>query len=492
MANQQDVADFMEEIGKSVALGLVPFVGQAIDIYDTAYAAYDLYNCTEANDDQKEEAYFGMAMAAIGWIPGPGDGIKKTLKTVNKHPEKYAPLLLDAVRQALYTAGYKVDPYQFLMDSINAGKIKSIINGAKADIVDSSVFKRCPTLVQQGMIAGLGLASQSIPAVVGVVEKRVKKWLKVAPKSTASSQHLDHAKAPPTKQQGGKDQVGLKGKNNAIETFAGGTNVSQIAMANLNQTQESVGEHIADYYCHDHLAWGKHNASTAAHDKGETTRAKLTDGRHLSKLTTDIKARGVGIDAIWKSGSTPLYAIVEHKARQIYIPAPAMKSLLVRESAQEGSQKVQYRTASKQHRKIQKVGPPPTAHPTKPETDVPKMSHKWIEDRVKSNLILSKSDKNKLLDTNNYSRHVIHVVTSTGAGKTHREALDAAKEVAKTTNTHSEVEASKHPEHTESVHNYTNVFTEYRDDAETTPSEQGQPVAKDQKKSAGNKKKRVR
>ena len=198
------------------------------------------------------------------------------------------------------------------------------------------------------------------------------------------------------------------------------------------------------------------------------------------------------IGVIWKSGSTPPYAIVEHKAREMYIPAPAMKSLLVRESAQEGSQKVQYRKASKQHRKIQKAGPPPTAHPTKPETDVPKMSHKWIEDRVKAHLELSLEEKEELKKPSDYSRHVIHVVTASGAGKTHREALEAAMEAAKASGQHSDVDSSKHHEHTESVYNYTNVFTEYRDDAETTPSEQGKPAAKDQKKSAGSKKKRVR
>ena len=120
------------------------------------------------------------------------------------------------------------------------------------------------------------------------------------------------------------------------------------------------------------------------------------------------------------------------------------------------------------------------------------MSHKWIKDRVAQKNELDRNDRSKLENESNYSRHVIHVVTATGAGKTHRETLEAAMEAAKASGQHSDVDASKHHEHTESVYNYTNVFTEYRDDAETTPSEQGKPAAKDQKKSAGSKKKRVR
>lgn len=476
MTDTHDMEDLMTEVGKSVAIGLLPFVGQAIDIYDTAYAAYDIYNSQDAKGEQRDEAYFNMAMAAIGWIPGPGDGIKKTLKTINKNPQKYAPLLLDAVRQALYSAGYKVDPYQFLMDSIDAGRIRAIINGAKSDIAGSSIYQRCPAMVQTSMMAGMGMASQSVPMMVGVVERKVKTWLKLTPRNTAVTHQIDSkAKSPPPKQQGSKGEAGTQGAINPTTANTEGSNTTEIAMANINQKQESVGEHIADFYCHDHLMWGANKGSTAKHDKHDKTSAKLTDGYHLNQLSTDIKARGVGIDAIWKTGTTPSYAVTEYKTRSMFMSANAIKNLLVSEAAQEVSQKTQYRKASKQHRKIQKIGPPPTAHPAKPDSDVPKMSHKWIQDRVEMKIDLNGSDKRALEIKSNYSRHVIHVVTSSGAGKIHREELEAAFNASP----RRQVDENKHTEHTNDVHNYMNVFTEYKKDVEQAdPQGTSQPQGK--------------
>lgn len=164
MDNTADLEEFLAEVGKSVALGLIPALGQAIDIYDTAYAAYDLYRASENDPQAREEALFNIGMAAIGWIPGPGDGIKHTLKTVNRNPEKFAPILLDAVRYALYKAGYKVDPYTFLMETIAAEKIQALIDGAKNDVLNSSIYQRCPSWIQQGMLLGMNLALENTAA----------------------------------------------------------------------------------------------------------------------------------------------------------------------------------------------------------------------------------------------------------------------------------------------------------------------------------------
>ncbi|KPY88673.1 hypothetical protein ALO36_04251, partial [Pseudomonas syringae pv. tomato] len=48
--------------------------------------------------------------AVIGWIPGPDDGLKKSLRIVNKDPERYAPVLFDLLRFVLQECGIKTSP----------------------------------------------------------------------------------------------------------------------------------------------------------------------------------------------------------------------------------------------------------------------------------------------------------------------------------------------------------------------------------------------
>ncbi|ATE61636.1 hypothetical protein [Thauera sinica] len=458
MTDQVDLQDFLVDVGKSVALGMLPFLGQAIDIYDTAYAAYDLYQNKDGSAEQREEACFGVVMAAVGWIPGPGDGIKKTLKTINRDPERYAPLLLDAVRYVLYQAGYKVDPYAFLMESIDAERIRSLIEGARSDIAKSEFFSHCPALVQEGMLRGLNLTMANIPVIVGVVERRVKRWLKVVPKNTAAvTRQTAHPapKQPPGQQQGRREgEVGTHGQAHGVSAFNGTANAAEIATANLNQRQESIGEHVGDYHCQDELGWGR---QTAQHDIG-TGSAKLTDGARLMRLQHQIKARGRGIDAIWRTGRARPYAVVEYKTRSVPLSESGIRSLLIAESAQDKSLQPAKRAEQREYRKQVKGGNARAVPPAPLPNDVPKMSHKWIRQRVERHKGLSPSMQKILGNPNKYSRHVIQVSTASGAGKVHREELDLALEEKR------EVSAAEHTAHQTDIDNFTNVFTEAPED----------------------------
>ncbi|RMT29141.1 hypothetical protein ALP49_01585, partial [Pseudomonas syringae pv. solidagae] len=74
-------------------------------------------------------------MAIIGWIPGPGDGLKKSLRIVNKDPERYAPVLFDLLRFVLQECGIRTSPEALLEQVFNAGKLTAdvdeIITGVK-------------------------------------------------------------------------------------------------------------------------------------------------------------------------------------------------------------------------------------------------------------------------------------------------------------------------------------------------------------------------
>ncbi|ATE59549.1 hypothetical protein [Thauera sinica] len=469
MTDPVDLEDFLGDVGKAVALGMLPFLGQAIDIYDTAYAAYDLYQNKDGSAEQREEACFGVVMAAVGWIPGPGDGIKKTLKTINRDPERYAPLLLDAVRYVLYQSGYKVDPYAFLMDSIDAERIRSLIEGARSDIAKSEFFSQCPALVQEGMLRGLNLTMANIPVIVGVVERRVKRWLKVVPKNTAAvTKQTAHPapKQPPGQQQGRREgEVGTHGQAHGLSAFNGTANAAEIATANLNQRQESIGEHVGDYHCQDELGWGR---QTAQHDIG-TGSAKLTDGARLMRLQHQIKARGRGIDAIWRTGRARPYAVVEYKTRSVPLSESGMRRLLVAESAQNKSLQPAKRAEQREYRKQVKGGNARAVSPEALPKNVPKMSHLWIRQRVESDKKLGRHQKQELKEIENYTRHVIQVSTASGDGKVHREELDQALEEKR------EVTDSKHTAHRAGIDNFTNVFTEApNEDARTRKGQTSQ------------------
>lgn len=81
------------EVAKGIAMGAVPILGQAIDAYDTIESCIVLYNAE--TPDAKEQAEFDLVLALIGWIPGPGDGVKRSFRLVNREPERYAPVLFD-------------------------------------------------------------------------------------------------------------------------------------------------------------------------------------------------------------------------------------------------------------------------------------------------------------------------------------------------------------------------------------------------------------
>ena len=93
-----------------------------------------------------------------------------------------------------------------------------------------------------------------------------------------------------------------------------------------------------------------------------------------------------------------------------------------------------------------------------------KLSDEWIAQRIGKVVGVSPLQAAAFENTDNYTRHVIQVVTSTGDGKIHREELETARSDKR------EVQASKHIAHKVGINNFTNVFTEAppKDDLDST------------------------
>lgn len=111
------------DLGKSIALGAVPMLGQAIDLYDTLESALALYRAQQ--DEDKENAKFDLLLAIIGWVPGPGDGAKKSLRIVNKDPQRFAPVLFDLLRRVLHLAGIETSPEALLQGIFDSGYLRA-------------------------------------------------------------------------------------------------------------------------------------------------------------------------------------------------------------------------------------------------------------------------------------------------------------------------------------------------------------------------------
>ncbi|RMV27346.1 hypothetical protein ALP13_00850 [Pseudomonas syringae pv. maculicola] len=271
--------------------------------------------------------------AAIGWIPRPGDGLKKSLRIVNKDPERYAPVLFDLLRFVLQECGIKTSPEELLKQVFNAGKLTADVDQIITGVKGSSTFQNLPNWAKTSVVTVLAASRDNMPAIVGIVEKRLVKWKGMQRNSSAASSGSNHPKR--AEKPGNKDAaVAAQGKEGASSTHSNQVEASRIGLQSpssiLNEGLGVSGEHIADYICAVEFGWGK---DWDGHDKGADGKwleglpsaskmGKLSAGgspkaRHVLYKLTD-GANGTGIDAIWRANPAnnggEKFAIVEAKA----------------------------------------------------------------------------------------------------------------------------------------------------------------------------------
>lgn len=317
------------DLGKSIALGAVPMLGQAIDLYDTLESALALYRAQD--DEDKENAKFDLLLAIIGWVPGPGDGVKKSLRIVNKDPQRFAPVLFDLLRRVLHLAGIETSPEALLQGIFDSAYLRAQMGTIQQSVQDYSGFKALPEAVQKAVMNVLAAAALSIPMMVAIVEKRLLTWKRMQRNSSARepSQGRAHQNKPDKRDA----EVHKTGKDGASHGHAGESVKAAVAEKALHElTNEIVGisgEHIADYMCAYTFKWGN---DWKQHDDGAQGRwtEGTPDKNKLGKLSKggspktggtlyrlDDGPNGTGIDAVWRAngnnGGKP-YAIVEAKA----------------------------------------------------------------------------------------------------------------------------------------------------------------------------------
>lgn len=318
------------ELAKGIALGAVPFLGQAIDAYDTVESSIDLYNAGTA--EGKEDAKFDLLMAVIGWIPGPGDGLKKSLRIVNRDPQRYAPVLFDLLRFVLDECGVKTSPEELLKQIFDASKLRAELDEIIGGVKGSSTYQSLPAWTQSTIVTVLATARDNMPEMIGIVEKRLFKWKGM--QRNSSSMASGTSKPAKVKKPAGKDpSVAAQGKSGASETRQNSVDKNKTGKKSYHISNEGLGvsgEHIADYICAVEFKWG---VDWEGHDKGSdgkwlegkpgaTKFGKLSQGGSpknsnvLYKLSDP--ANGTGIDAVWRADPATnggkKFAIVEAKA----------------------------------------------------------------------------------------------------------------------------------------------------------------------------------
>ncbi|MYN18764.1 hypothetical protein GTP81_18605 [Rugamonas sp. FT107W] len=323
------IASAIEEISVAVATGLVPFLGQAINIYDTITCMLTLHNSTSAEDQM--EAKFDLVLALVGWIPGAGGGVKKTIRIVNKHPERYAPILFDVLRMVCDKVGIHTSP-EFLLDKLfDAVGLKNQLGTIQSAIEGSWLYDDLPAEGRVALSTCMSTIRAQLPAMVMLVTLKLAHWKTkqrnnaaqvIGPQGKVNPAEKKPEKKDPKVAEAGHNAPMLSTSNNTVNASTGTSVIDGVS----NTLTGIVGEHITDYFLYEKYGWGK---GWSRHDMGmqgewkekpsKTFPGKLNEGTRLNPLFA-LKAHGTGIDGVWKvqmgdphNGGRP-YAIVESKA----------------------------------------------------------------------------------------------------------------------------------------------------------------------------------
>ena len=169
-----DISSTIEEISPDVANGLIPFLGQAINIYDTIACMMTLHDSTSAEDQMQAE--FDLVLALVGWMPGPGGGVKKTIRHVNKYPGFFAPMLFDALRMDCHRVGIHTSPELLLDKLFDAACLKNQLGTIQGAIEGSWLYDDLPAEDRLALSTCMSKVRAELPAMVTLVTLKLAHW----------------------------------------------------------------------------------------------------------------------------------------------------------------------------------------------------------------------------------------------------------------------------------------------------------------------------
>ncbi|RZH35305.1 hypothetical protein [Acinetobacter pittii] len=382
--NKDDVA----LITQAIAIGFSP-AGVALDVADLARASYNLYQ--EKSDDN----YFEVILCVIGFIPGPGDGLKAGLRIVNRKPE----ILFELIRFIMTHCKIYGNPEQWLSEIISDTKIRELIRSGKREALNASnknIGNRWAKYwINQSIEITFNFLEACISSLVQLLARKVLHWKTKIPKSSADKRHVGGGKGHQNNSAHGTTYDGKTGQNGNGHGNKGKT-LSKVDISKVLSNLEvgGVGEHMADYWVANKLA------IPAVHDSGQQLTPKLQ--RPMTKLHIGIHDQG--IDAIWKSDkknigimNTKSYAIIEAKASLSMGKGTGPGSLLNDLDKQQDTRErhIERASAKKEKRAEKKL------IPKKKFLINQQMSDEWVKKRLRETSLRN-------VEIAGFSRHLLY------------------------------------------------------------------------------------
>jgi hypothetical protein len=377
-------------------IGCVPILGQIVDARDIIKGLVEV-----AGAPASPLAWFNLITALIGLIPGAGDAVKRSLRSV-KSGVTHIDELLDMIRRL-----YKGDPEKALREALDLGALRKHLN----TILDNpNLTKHLGPEVRRG----IDNIQANLNRQFDAFKREVDGWLAKGRKTSADGRPgTPHPGTPPAKPnttaRAGTNNRPSQGNSASTNTPNAATQRTARFKTLAQKVLGVMGEHMADYHCQDVKGWG----NKMRHDQNGINSAKLNDGGHLIPLWPCIP-RGRGIDAVWKSGGRKPYAIIEAKAS--YDPTKSLRALLG-----EAGDKTESSGArgGGMRRRTGSGGQASTGASDVRQTNgkVTQMSVAWINRR----LVKAVGAQATAIKTSGYSRHVLFF--SIPQAVAHAEAL---------------------------------------------------------------------
>jgi hypothetical protein len=385
----EDEKELLTDIALTIAYGAIPVVGQIIDAALSVDAAIDLYKNPNSNDNK-----FNFVVALMGWLPILGDGTKASLKTVNKNPEVYAPIMFSTIRYAFNKAadnsyvqdmarsrGWDIkqikylDPEALLIRYTSSDFVQGQFNIARGQIKGSDAYKALPPNMRVMVDSVFSTAASNLPQWIGLVGDRVGSWRRKPSRSTHHDGDIHSRKTSEHEPSAPYNKHGQKSGQGASNPAKSKNRVKNATIKMTKAITGVVGEHMADYYMDK-----KHNTG-GLHDQGMPSNNKVSQNKELKKLLS--APTGVGIDGLWKDVNE-INTITNDKKGFCIVEAKASVSFA--------------------NKKLPQLLTVKRGDPTAPNGRLVQMSYKWCE----SNAYKIGSRVGDAVTRRGYSRRVFY------------------------------------------------------------------------------------
>jgi len=367
-------------------IGCVPVLGQLVDARDIIKALIEISAAPAS-----PLAWFNLITALIGLIPGGGDLVKRSLRSVKMGSTRIEDLL------AFIRKYYKGDPEQLIREMLDLSKIRGKFNDL---LSNQSLTKQFSPEVRKN----ISTIKNKMDAQFAAFQQEIEGWLAKGRKTSAEAPRGEKAPGTPegkpnSTHQEGKGTKADQHDSASVDTPNASTSRAERLKGLSQKAMGVIGEHLADYHCQDIKGWG----APAKHDLGLHNPAKLNDKHEMVQLWP-MRVRGRGIDAVWKSEGAKPYAIIEAKAS--YDPTRTLQALLGEAGDKTEKDTGKSKPAGSRNGRSggSKGNGSSTSATRQTNGKVTQMSHGWIKTR------LSKSageSEEKKIERYGYTRHVL-------------------------------------------------------------------------------------